>query len=68
MIGGIGNMLLSIYFQIENVRDPRVYFGELVGSSDNPTWATFGELCCVVCCRCVLCVVSLCVVSCSVTR
>ena len=35
---------------------------------DNPMWANFGELCCVVCCvLCVLCLVS-CVVVCCVTR
>ena len=36
-------MLFSIYSQTESVQDPRVFFGEPLGSNDNPTWAIFGN-------------------------
>ena len=62
MIGGIGNFLSSIFTQTENVQDPRVFFGEPLGSSDNFTWAAelAMTLCvfCVVCCA--LCVLLVC--------
>ena len=41
MIGGIGNMLFSIYSQTENVKDPMVTLVNFLGSSENFTWAKF---------------------------
>ena len=67
-IGGIGNMLVSIFSQTEKCVRYKGFFGEPLVSSDNSTWANFGKenwrwhfacsvLCVVrcVCCWCAVC-------------
>ena len=67
MIGGIGNMLCTVYFQTEKVLDPVLTLVEPL----KHVITLRGQIllsCVVLCvfCRCVLCLVSLCVLSCVV--